>query len=1255
MRTSEKTHLATHPHTTKPSKHKNNNTDNLHKTFIHIPKTMSDQPPNLAELFTNLLNTADANTRAAIFLALQTQPPTNNVHAHSYVDDIAASIHDINSTTIVPANNTPTPQTPLATNNTTNPTTPFATNNITTGSTTSTSNNLDYDDPEDNFILSQSEVAPRIHNTHSTNHIISSSGLFTTLLEDQRAAHHDDLQLQTRRMTEGRVYNYNDAHVRKHIIIKIAINTTANSDQAPTTSILEEVIDTIINSLTLSFPVDIVSIINYSQPIDNVKRTSSTYYSFAFISPRSTQKRDGNFYSLEYSYLYTRLADLLKGPTQALHNIHNLPTITRFLNITTPNINSMNERLEFLIEGIGPRSLLGQEEYENSDTFRHLGFLIFFALRACWKQNMPITHPFPPELAKYMTRNEIMHIISTKKVRMRTPENTPKIHNILGIIITTTDPQATALRDAIHELCINKQNQLFLFGPHNNFTINLHTFPPNNDPTRFALGKKINSSNHQLHIPSQFKIFRNVRIHPNFLRQHKNITQATLSLDNCIAIFCDFSHGHGDLQLTTIFNADRTTNYLNPDTITSLIVNHLSHILDLKPSSTTSTHTNPSTTSPTRQSYATATSHNPYATTRNPGPPFPALNSPSQGRGRGRGRGHQQDAQRPFLNTNNQITIADRSPGHLRAPINNLLNFNLTPSKRFHALINAAGGIATAGIYNLNFDQGGLRHLTAGVSYAIHQAYDTWEQAFAQVCHFYPHIKTKDDINNMNTNCCHDTSNLNNPSPAISHCVGPYPNSSTHHKECYYYVELNTIAQTSRMNATKRRISQGRFITDSYTFDDNEIGITNHNQQMEDSSMISTGPTHPPLHIDVQVPNTFTTHPPPPTHQNNESTNDNESTNESIIAETASYSSHDLLSYQTQVSQTQQLSQTSDNPSPLKRRHTRNPPPTPPHYIQFSVPIKSNVSNITSTLLHELESTDLPPEYISHNLSANAPTHPTLLNQKLVFVEILHTNNRQYTSILINVITNTWPDSFPTHTSTPPTKQHEASICLKTIPTTNWARYCQLSTCTMYNNGHPFIQDTDEGLLSLEIHTQQLHSNIFLKLPKPILNSIGWTRCCDKCPELFLGISENIKIHQQSCPIYITLQQQTHTSSFDFSTNPDWALAFAICPPTHTNDLNNLINDYPDDISTEEALQPILMTVSQWCYDAKSPSYGTNPPKANTTTTATTIITKANTPPHETTTITTPTTFQHETTTTALATISPTTVTTTATNHNPND
>jgi hypothetical protein len=157
--------------------------------------------------------------------------------------------------------------------------------------------------------------------------------------------------------------------------------TTANSDQAPTTLTLEEVLDAIIISLSLSFPIDIVTNFNYAQPIDNVKRTSSTYYSFALLSPHSTQKSsNNNNFTLEYSYLYARLTELLKGPNQALRNIPNLPPITKFLTITTPHINTINERLEFLIEGVGPRTLLGPEEYENSDTFRHLGFLIFFSL-----------------------------------------------------------------------------------------------------------------------------------------------------------------------------------------------------------------------------------------------------------------------------------------------------------------------------------------------------------------------------------------------------------------------------------------------------------------------------------------------------------------------------------------------------------------------------------------------------------------------------------------------------------------------------------------------------------------------------------------------------------------------------------------------------------------------------------------------------------------------------------------------------------
>jgi hypothetical protein len=93
----------------------------------------------------------------------------------------------------------PLPYTPPSPPSVVNTTTPHNTNNtITTGSNTST-NNMDGKDPEDNFILSQSDVAPRPSNPSitSSKHIQSSFGIITTLLEEQRAARTEDIQLQT--------------------------------------------------------------------------------------------------------------------------------------------------------------------------------------------------------------------------------------------------------------------------------------------------------------------------------------------------------------------------------------------------------------------------------------------------------------------------------------------------------------------------------------------------------------------------------------------------------------------------------------------------------------------------------------------------------------------------------------------------------------------------------------------------------------------------------------------------------------------------------------------------------------------------------------------------------------------------------------------------------------------------------------------------------------------------------------------------
>ena len=59
---------------------------------------------------------------------------------------------------------------------------------------------------------------------------------------------------------------------------------------------------------------------------------------------------------------------------------------------------------------------------------------------------------------------------------------------------------------------------------------------------------------------------------------------------------------------------------------------------------------------------------------------------------------------------------------------------------------------------------------------------------------------------------------------------------------------------------------------------------------------------------------------------------------------------------------------------------------------------------------------------------------------------------------------------------------------------------------------------------------------------------------------------------------------------------------FAICPKTPTNDLNKLINDSPDDILPETLIPSLIMTVSQWCLDAKPSSAK---PSSHETTTAT--------------------------------------------------
>jgi hypothetical protein len=81
---------------------------------------------------------------------------------------------------------------------------------------------------------------------------------------------------------------------------------------------------------------------------------------------------------------------------------------------------------------------------------------------------------------------------------------------MLGNILTTNKPHATTIRDILLKLCIIKQHPFLIFGMQNTFAIHLYMFPPDNDPNRILLGRTINSSNHQLHLTSQFKIIHNI-------------------------------------------------------------------------------------------------------------------------------------------------------------------------------------------------------------------------------------------------------------------------------------------------------------------------------------------------------------------------------------------------------------------------------------------------------------------------------------------------------------------------------------------------------------------------------------------------------------------------------------------------------------------------------------------------------------------------------------------------------------------------
>jgi hypothetical protein len=419
----------------------------------------------------------------------------------------------------------------------------------------------------------------------------------------------------------------------------------------------------------------------------------------------------------------------------------------------------------------------------------------------------------------------------------------------------------------------------------------------------------------------------------------------------------------------------------------------------------------------------------------------------------------------------------------------------------------------------------------------------------------------------MNSNCCHDTSNLTNPSQQIIHHVGPYPQSQDHHKECFYYDELPSSAQISRQQATTRCQIQGRFITDLYTFENDELTApTNDTSMAQRSTTTTANPSHP-QHIEIHLP-TNTNPPAPP----------NEETMTAAMDDVED-KSLELLSLHLSQQGSIHPSQTSANPTPPKRKC-----PTP-DYIHFYTDLTTDVPSLISAIIHQLDEANLPGHCFNHNFFTGSPSHPSQMNQQLISIEI---TQAEHTTSLLSIIGKLYPTSYPQRSTAPlPQINHSSSISLTPIPPNTWAKYCQLSTCPLHNNGLPFMDNTPHGCEILQLHVRNLHSSAFLSLPPEQLTLIGWTQCCPECPQPIL-IPTDLSSHQESCIIYTTKPasippHQAPTQPTNHSENPRWALAFQICPPARITNLNNILTrSSASPLPPAELNQNILEIVTRW-------------------------------------------------------------------------
>jgi hypothetical protein len=309
----------------------------------------------------------------------------------------------------------------------------------------------------------------------------------------------------------------------------------------------------------------------------------------------------------------------------------------------------------------------------------------------------------------------------------------------------------------------------------------------------YVLAHRIDVVHNPLFDTTKFKIIRHVPIHVNILLKRSFLINAINSFGNCFGILLDFSCGIGAPLLTCIFHATLESSYYTANHVQSRIIEANALKINLRP-------TKPDIPTPPAHSLRTP----------------PSLPTLSQGRGRGRGRGRVTSSShtQPLLPS----TSNDRSSTIFRIAKQNPIALHSQLVLKHYLIINGAGGIAGAGVFQLNFNNEGVRAPITNVPFNIHKSFHTEAEAWSYLTSFYPHVHSPADAAFMNAKCPKEASNLPNPSQRVREVLGLSFCSQRNITEFFYYDNPPDNIKATLLTATTRMLDMGLHPCDDYTF-----------------------------------------------------------------------------------------------------------------------------------------------------------------------------------------------------------------------------------------------------------------------------------------------------------------------------------------------------------------------------------------------------------------------------------------------------